>query len=223
MEFYEALDAEEPGAGYTCFGSPGAPDGMSQGAIDWLGGWAPGGGYSPFPEGVGIEMKPDAKVVLQVHYNLEGVELGEQDRTQMLLEVEDEVENQVIIQPWTDTRWLDSERMEIPAESEGTTYSFGYTMPIPLTIYTANLHMHTLGRSGRMYLDRADDSEECMLDIPRWDFNWQRGYKFVEPKEVQAGDAIVVECTWDNPTDQDVYWGEGTSDEMCLGTMLVGW
>ena len=196
---------------------------MSQGAIDWLGGWAPGGGYSPFPEGVGIEMKPDAKVVLQVHYNLEGVELGEQDRTQMLLEVEDEVENQVIIQPWTDTRWLDSERMEIPAESEGTTYSFGYTMPIPLTIYTANLHMHTLGRSGRMYLDRADDSEECMLDIPRWDFNWQRGYKFVEPKEVQAGDAIVVECTWDNPTDQDVYWGEGTSDEMCLGTMLVGW
>ncbi|MDP6932159.1 MAG: hypothetical protein QGG40_04545 [Myxococcota bacterium] len=37
----------------------------------------------------------------------------------------------------------------------------------------------------------------------------------------EVGDTITLECTWDNPTDEDVAWGDGTSDEMCLGTMLM--
>ena len=44
-----------------------------------------------------------------------------------------------------------------------------------------------------------------------------------EPKKLKAGESVKVECTWDNPTDQDVFWGEGTGAEMCLGTMLMGW
>ena len=37
---------------------------------------------------------------------------------------------------------------------------------------------------------------------------------------LNAGDTLTLECTWDNPTDSDVAWGEGTSDEMCLGITL---
>jgi hypothetical protein len=40
---------------------------------------------------------------------------------------------------------------------------------------------------------------------------------------VKKGDTLSVSCTWDNPTDEDVNWGEGTGDEMCLGTMLVSY
>ena len=223
VEFYEGLDAADPGAGYSCFGGPGAPDGEDRNAADWLGGWAPGGGYSPFPEGVGIAMAPGSRVILQMHYNLEDVEPGETDLTRMRLQVADSVENPVIIQPWADPDWLDSELMDIPAGSTGVTHSFSYALPVDLTLYTANLHMHTLGVSARMVIERDDGSEECMLDIPRWDFNWQRGYRFTEPKKLKAGESVKVECTWDNPTDQDVFWGEGTGAEMCLGTMLMGW
>jgi hypothetical protein len=35
---------------------------------------------------------------------------------------------------------------------------------------------------------------------------------------LDPGDKLRVECTWDNPTMKDVTWGEGTGDEMCLGT-----
>ncbi|HYI00811.1 hypothetical protein [Hyalangium sp.] len=34
---------------------------------------------------------------------------------------------------------------------------------------------------------------------------------------------MAVECHWDNsqPGAKDVSWGEGTSDEMCLGTFYM--
>ena len=60
-----------------------------------------------------------------------------------------------------------------------------------------------------------------MVDIPSWDFDWQRSYRFAEPVRVEPGDAITVSCTWDNTTDADVTWGDGTGDEMCLGTMYL--
>jgi hypothetical protein len=61
------------------------------------------------------------------------------------------------------------------------------------------------------------------LDIPRWDFNWQNSYRFLEPKVVLPGDQLAIECQWDNsaPGARDVNWGDGTRDEMCLGVLYI--
>lgn len=219
--FYEDLDAADPGAGYSCYGGPGAPDGEDQNYVDWLGGWAPGGGYSQFPHGAGIEMEPGSKVILQMHYNLENADGGEDDRTRMAIKTADSVEREAWIQPWADPDWLGSEEMEIPAGAEDVTHSFRFSPPVDLTLFTANLHMHQQGVSARMFIERAEGDETCLLDIPRWDFNWQRGYGFVEPEVLRSEDTLVLECTWDNNTDEDIHWGDGTGDEMCLGTMLL--
>ena len=37
-------------------------------------------------------------------------------------------------------------------------------------IWGANAHMHTRGKAVRIDLLRADGTEECLLDIPEWDF-----------------------------------------------------
>ena len=37
----------------------------------------------------------------------------------------------------------------------------------------------------------------------------------------RTGDSIYLECHWNNPDATDVYWGEGTGDEMCLSTYFV--
>ena len=57
----------------------------------------------------------------------------------------------------------------------------------------------------------------------RWDFHWQNSYRLAQPKEIKSGERMAVECHWDNslPGAQDVTWGEGTSDEMCLGTFYM--
>jgi hypothetical protein len=80
--------------------------------------------------------------------------------------------------------------------------------------------MHTRGIGGRVDLIRgaaAGGQTECLLDIPRWDFHWQGGYGFQQPKTYNPGDQIHLECHWDNSKGStDVNWGEGTGDEMCL-------
>jgi Predicted membrane protein len=69
----EKLDAAEDGPGYTCYGGPGI-DGSQGGAasildlVSGLGGWVPGTRIQPLPEGIGIGLPKNAKIVMQVHY-----------------------------------------------------------------------------------------------------------------------------------------------------------
>ncbi|MFZ5476437.1 MAG: hypothetical protein ACOZNI_06630 [Myxococcota bacterium] len=216
---YAALDAADPGPGWTCYGGPGV--GLQEDAT-WLGGWAPGASDGDFPNGTGIYVEPGSQVVLQMHYNTAAVEAGP-DQSAMRVSVADDVEAPAYIQPWANPLWLYGDAMLIPAGGEDVSHSFSYTFDAgdtPFRVHTAALHLHTLGQSARLWIARADGTEECLLDVPRWDFSWQRTYVLEEAKTIEAGDAVWIECTWDNPTDADVVWGEGTSDEMCLGTML---
>lgn len=216
VEAYRTADAAEDGEGFTCFGGPGV---VSQADAVWLGGWAPGAQNGDFPNGTGISIDPGSLVVMQVHYNTEHAESGP-DQTTIDFMVDSSVSSPAIIQPWTDPAWLESDLMMIPAGQSGVTHRFSYDLSgYAFRIHTANLHMHTHGVSGRLWLTHGDGSEECLLEIPKWDFNWQRTFVLDEPVTVN-GDTLSIQCTWDNPTDHDIVWGEGTGDEMCLGTML---
>jgi mono/diheme cytochrome c family protein len=213
------LDDSEEGPGYTCFGGPllDAP---------WLGGWAPGSPGSDYAVGTGIRVEPGSKVILQVHYNT--LASGKKpDLTSVDFKLDREVEKEAIILPWANPQWLGEGGMPIPAASSDVTHSFTYDpTPFvfdgqPMTIHSASLHMHQLGKSGRLEIQRKDGAKECLLDVPRWNFHWQLAYPFEVPKVLLPGDKLSVECHWDNVTTDDAQWGEGTSDEMCLGGFYV--
>ncbi len=217
VEEYQGLDDAEAGVGWTCYGGPGLGD---QSDAEWMGSWAPGGSSGAFPNGTGIKMKSGSKVVLQVHYNTAGGDAGS-DLTSVEVMTSDDVDAPAYIQPWTDPTWLDGTGMDIPAGSEGTEHSFTMTNTwSPFQVHTASMHMHQLGRTGGLEIEHADGSTDCLVDVQDWDFNWQRTYVLAEALTVEEGDKITVRCTWDNPTEEDINWGEGTGDEMCLGTML---
>ena len=88
-------------------------------------------------------------------------------------------------------------------------------------------HMHELGSSFRMTLNPGEPDELVLLDIPRWDFDWQLLYEPLEDIEVSAGDWLRIECTWDrslrDPTLEPAYvlWADGTDDEMCFATATI--
>ena len=211
-----ALDEAEEGEGYTCFGT------ANLGATPWIGSWAPGTRGQDFPPDTGLPVEPGSKIVLQVHYNT--FSAGPQpDRTSIDVRLADTVAKEAWIQPWTMPQWIQGDAMLIPAGQMDVEHSFTFD-PTPyitdgqaFTMYSAGLHMHTLGTSGKLEIQRAGGETECLLDIPRWDFHWQGGYGFAEPKRFEPGDKLRIECHWDNPTPNDVTWGEGTGDEMCLG------
>lgn len=229
---YAALDAGEDGPGYTCFGGTNGP------ARAWLGSWAPGSFGNDLPEGIGIPVEPGSTIILQMHYNSLAPDPSA-DQTSIQLKLEDSVEQVARIQPWTNPSWLQGDNMLIPAGNADVVHRFAFdpTQVLsggrPFAIHSSFLHMHQIGKSGHLRVRRSGNDDACVLDIDRWDFNWQDAYQLREPVVVNPGDQLELECRFDNsqanqpvvdgepqiPVDR--AWGEGTGDEMCLGGFLM--
>ncbi len=230
---YLQLDAEEDGPGYTCFGGSG---GSAQAG---LGGWVPGTRGADLPEGTGIKIEAGSTIILQVHYNTSG-ESFDADSTSLDLKLEDSVEKEGFMMGWLNPQWLDGS-MPIAAGDADAKHSFSFSPLLALqflnvttaneiTVYNAGLHMHRLGKSAKMEVTRDGGASDCLVQVDDWDFNWQGDYTFREPMKMSSGDQLSIECGWDNsmlnqPTvdgtllpPKNVNWGEGTADEMCLGT-----
>lgn len=227
---YRGLDDAEAGAGYTCFGGTGGP------SRAWVGAWAPGSLGSDMPANTGLQIEPGSAIILQVHYNV--VAAGpEPDLTSVELKLDDAVGKVATIQPWANPNWIDSQLMRIPAGEPDVMHSFEFDTTLvtggSFTIWSAGLHMHTLGTRATASIVRADGTSECLLQIDDWNFRWQGSYALRTPPVFNRGDKLRVECHWDNsPANQplvggqpqvseDVYWGEGTSDEMCLSAFYI--
>ena len=73
-----------------------------------------------------------------------------------------------------------------------------------------------------------------MVDVPKWDFNWQQLYSFREGEDFgKSGDSFRLTCEYDNSetnqpvvngerlTPRRVKWGDGSFDEMCLNYITV--
>lgn len=105
------------------------------------------------------------------------------------------------------------------------------TLAEPLTIHGVAGHMHLLGRSIRIEVNPGTPEERTVLDIPVWDFDDQ-GSRPIEPVRLEAFEQVKVTCThaqwlrdklpaFEGQPDRYVVWGEGTTDEMCLGLLQV--
>ena len=105
------------------------------------------------------------------------------------------------------------------------------TMQEPAVIRAAAGHMHLLGRSIKIEIDPGTPKARTVLDIKNWDFDNQ-GSTPVKPVKLEPGDTVRVTCrhdqslrdllpAFDGQPERYVMWGEGTTDEMCLGLLLV--
>jgi len=101
-----------------------------------------------------------------------------------------------------------------------------------LTVIAAAPHMHLLGRSLKLILNPGTASEKILLDRQNYDFDDQSSTVLKTPVKVAPGDTIRVECTFDptlrqklpalrNLEPRYITWGEGSSDEMCLGVIAA--
>ncbi|MFI6511681.1 monooxygenase [Streptosporangium sp. NPDC050855] len=113
----------------------------------------------------------------------------------------------------------------------GDTQHCELPLPVDGTIYALAGHMHLLGRSIKVELNHGRSGERALLDIPKYDFDEQAIRPLAEPVAVKKGDRLRVTCTHDaglrtmlpalkGSAPRYVVWGEGTSDEMCLGLVL---
>lgn len=101
-----------------------------------------------------------------------------------------------------------------------------------MTILGVAGHMHLLGREIRIDVNPGTPEERRILDIPIWDFDDQGSKPLKEPLHLDPGDTVKVTCkhvqwlrdvlpAFEGQPDRYVLWAEGSTDEMCLGTLTV--
>jgi hypothetical protein len=222
----EDADGADGKPGYTCFGGPGG------GALTTIGAWVPGAVPQVSTDGSAKIIPAGSRLVLQMHYNTLALGAGTQAPA-----------DQSKVELWTTTDKpayrlealpLAHLAMEIApfeaAEVEQRTYS----LPADGTIVGVAPHMHVLGTSIDVAIE-SGGADQCLVDVPRWDFHWQQQYTLADDAVVDAkkGDQVTVTCTYDNSVEnqplvdgaqkmpETVWWGEGTLDEMCLAYVTL--
>ncbi|HNN96951.1 MAG TPA: hypothetical protein PKI03_31995 [Pseudomonadota bacterium] len=206
----QGKDQAGPGVGYTCYGGPAITSPQLVAA------WVPGSGATIFPTGTGIPLKAGAGLVMQIHYNtLNG---ASPDRSKLRLQYSTaRVPRPAILTSLSQTQF------SIPAGAQGYSASNTLTTPNNLTLWGLAPHMHTLGRRAQIAAQAPDNSSQCLIDIPAWDFHWQQLYMYNTATGISLakGTKITLTCTWDNPTGSAIRWGEATTDEMCINYFYV--
>jgi len=118
------------------------------------------------------------------------------------------------------------------APKPGATQTCDHKVSAPMTLFAGFGHMHMLGRAIKVELNPGTPKAKVVLDVPQFDFDNQRLLKLPSPVEIGPGDTLRVTCTHDaglrkrvpqlsKLPPRYVVWGDGTSDEMCVGIMTV--
>lgn len=233
---------------YTCFGSANV-SGQQLVAL-----WAPGAQPSTYPDGVAHPLDPGTKFIMQIHYHPHANADFSPDTTTFEFATTTQKPtwtvgtallgnfNNAVGQGGTG---LENPPFLIAPNQSNQVFTMEYTesalLP-PVRILSVASHMHLVGNDQKITLTRAnpqgsDPSSECLLQVPRWNFNWQRSYEYdtdvASLPLFSPGDKLEVRCTYDNTMNnvalaqalteagqkqtQPVKLGETTLDEMCLG------
>ena len=91
-----------------------------------------------------------------------------------------------------------------------------------ITLYAMSPHMHLRGKSLKWVVTYPDGREQVILNVPKFDFNWQFNYELAEPLKIPAGSKITgigvydnsVRNKWNPGPHLPVYWSEQSWDEM---------
>lgn len=115
-----------------------------------------------------------------------------------------------------------------PRPKAGSTQACMRSVPDAIQIRAVAGHMHMLGKSIQVDVVRRDGASQRLLDVKVWNFDDQRATVLPKLVTMHPADQLKVTCTHDATLRQRlpalaklppryVVWGEGSSDEMCLG------
>jgi Copper type II ascorbate-dependent monooxygenase, C-terminal domain len=113
----------------------------------------------------------------------------------------------------------------------GDTTSCTWPMEPGREILRVAAHMHLRGVGLELTLNPGTPTQRVVLNVTDYDFNNQSPYNLKTPVITGPGDTMQVKCTYNPQLAEElpqlrklppkfVTWGDGSSDEMCLGLVL---
>lgn len=179
--------------------------------LNYLYTWAPGTGPIEFPDG-GLRLKRFDTLLMEIHYNNGAGLPNVVDSSGLRLWVDEP----------SGTEWGMASPsvydISVPPNSIGEATSV-CSPTREFDILAGMPHMHETGTDFLHTITRSDGTEETLIELSGWSFEAQYFYEM--PTTVYPGDQLTLTCTYDNPYDHTLTWGEGTSDEMCFNFIYV--
>jgi hypothetical protein len=121
--------------------------------------------------------------------------------------------------------------IDIPPNAAFHQESAYLEFPKAALVYSAFVHAHYRATASDLWIQYPDGKKKLLLSLPRYDFNWQRAYKFANAVKVPAGAKLIANYWYDNskrnPHNPDpkihVTWGEQSWNEMLFTQLEFRW
>ena len=205
------LDEQEPGMGFSGMemGESISPDGQ---IITWTPGMMP---IEPV-DGMAWLLKPGMDFVLQLHM----LPSGKPELTQPIIGLHF-TEQPPTLYPYT-FKLFDS-FIDIPAGKADYVITDEFRLPVDLEVLFVYPHAHYLARDMQGFALLPDGSQQWLIRIKDWDFNWQDSYRYRQPIFLPKGTLLKMKYTYDNSENNPrnpnhppkrVQAGNRSSDEM---------
>jgi hypothetical protein len=204
-------------------------------------GQAPGKGYESHYPGTAKRISPGMYIQFNMHYQVSG--RPETDRSLLgLWFAKKPVNHEVLTKGVNDTIFVGGKELSeirlingkevkvrgkipnIPPNADNWEIGGEVAIKEPITLYAFAPHMHLRGKDIKYTLIWPDGRKQVLLDVPKFDFNWQLHYELAEPLKIPAGSKLVAVAHYDNsiknrynPAPQkEVFWSEQSWDEMFI-------
>lgn len=195
---------------------PSAPQPCSAGGSVWwrmVFAWAPGGSGLAMPKEAGFPIKTTGSThyVVQLHYSNPRGLVGETDRSGFDLCTSAPRPNEA------DVLAFGTQSISIPPRGN-LEQICSITVPAPLAgihVFAAVPHMHKLGTAMSTTLSPGNAD---LGTVKNFSFDTQAWQPI--DATVKEGDRITTRCSWTNPSNDAVSFGERTQDEMCYSFTL---
>jgi peroxiredoxin len=198
---------------------PPGSDGLGADSVGALIDYAPGMGPTVLPPGTALHVRAGSKFLFQLHYTPNGS--PQKDRSCLGVvfadpkTVKHRVQGGAVINP----------AIDIPPGAANYRLTGAHVLEKDVLLLSMSPHLHLRGKSFRYKAVYPDGRREVLLDVPRYDFNWQLRYELAEPKRLPRGTRLECVAVWDNSADnpanpdptKTVGWGDQTSEEMLIG------
>ncbi|NCG32078.1 MAG: tetratricopeptide repeat protein [Proteobacteria bacterium] len=179
-------------------------------------GWTPGRIPTPYPPGMAWLLEPGTDFVVQLHLRPTGTPADAGVSVGLYFTDEPPENIPLIVR-------LGGQTMDIPAGD--TDYEVIDEIQLPVSVTALGVYPHAHYRGKQMdgwAITPAGDSIP-LLNIPKWDFNWQDAYQYSEAIPIPAQSTVHIRYLYDNsagnplnPFDPPQWCGYGpnSTDEM---------
>jgi peroxiredoxin/mono/diheme cytochrome c family protein len=179
---------------------------------------APGDMPSVYAPGYAKKVPKGAVLLFQMHYTPDGT--ARSDRSSVgLIFAKEPPTHEIRSRPVMNSRFV------IPPGADDYEVKSQSTFSEDAVLVNLLPHMHLRGKAFRIDAVYPDGKKETLLNVPRYDFNWQSNYRLTTPVPLPAGTKLECTARFDNssgnknnpdPT-KPVRWGEQTWEEMMVG------